>query len=214
MKALGLAIAGCALSITATANADVLFNNFGSGDSYQLDRGWTMSYGGPLGGDVFESAMPFTITGGDYYLDSANVAVLHNWGPDLVYADIRKNQGGAPGAILESTSGTGVTTPFVWSPPMELTFSGTLRLEEGRTYWLALKTPEEDALTSWAFNDINQYGTYSQRLNGGPWNVYEGVPGTDSQQGVYRINGTPAPAPAALALLGIAAIASPRRRRG
>src|SRR5690606_2729385 len=42
------------------ASADVLFDNFGPGDTYSLDRGQTLAYGGPLGGDVYQAAVPIT----------------------------------------------------------------------------------------------------------------------------------------------------------
>ena len=200
-------------TFAAPAHADVLFSNFGPDDTYALDIGATLSYGGPLGGQVNEAAVPFTITGGDYHLDSAEVAILHTWGPDLVYADIRSDLLGAPGEVLETTSGSGVTPPFVWAPPMELDFSGGLLLEEGQQYWLALRTEETDAHLAWAHNVVDDFGLRAWRIDGGPWETGFGTPGTDSQRPVYRIHATPVPGPGALALLAVAGLRHSRRRR-
>jgi uncharacterized protein (TIGR03382 family) len=50
-------------------------------------------------------------------------------------------------------------------------------------------------------------------LNNGPWNPAYGDPGTDSERGVFRINGTIVPTPASLSLLALAGAARIRRRR-
>lgn len=205
---------GCAVAFGAMgASGDVLYDNFGDGDTYLLDRGWTISYGGPLGGDVYEQAVAFTVTGGDYYFDSADLAVLNNFGPDLVYLALHADAGGNVGAVLESTSASGVTEPFVYAVPMNASFSGTTVLEDGQTYWLSLRTEETDALASWAFNAVDDFGLRAQQLNGGGWTPHYGDPGTDSQRGVFRINGTAVPAPGTSALALFACTALCRRRR-
>jgi hypothetical protein len=213
MRASAIACGAVVAAVAAgVASADVLFDNFGPGDTYALDRGQTLAWGGPLGGDVYEAAAPITVTGGDYYLNRAEIAILHSWGPDLVYADIRADDGGAPGAVLETTSGSGVTPPFVWAPPMQLQFSGDLVLKDGETYWLALRTEETDALLAWSLNVVDDFGLRAWRINMQPWEVGVGVPGTDSQRQVYRIHGTVVPGPGSI-WLGALALAAARRRR-
>jgi hypothetical protein len=199
-------------ALCTAAHADVLYSNFAKADDYALDIGETLSYGAPLGGDAYEHAVPFTVTGGDHYLDFAEVAILHNFGPYLVYADIRADAGGVPGDILESTTGSGVTPPFVWSPPMALSFSGDLVLEDGQTYWLALSTEKTDALLAWAHNVVDDFDLRAWRLNDGPWMPAFGMPGTDTERAVFRINATPIPAPGAIVLFGAVAVATRRRR--
>lgn len=212
MKAFAIACGVVVAGVAQVAGADVLFDNFGPGDTYALDRGQTLAYGGPLGGDVYEAAAPIVVTGGDYYLNRAEIAILHNWGPDLVFADIRADDGGAPGAVLETTSGSGVTPPFEWAPPMQLEFSGDLVLKEGETYWLALRTDTTDALSSWALNVVDDFGLRAWRINEQPWEVGVGLPGTDSQRQVYRVHGTLVPAPGVVGL-GMAGLAVMARRR-
>lgn len=205
---------GCAVAVGAAgASGDVLYDNFGAGDTYSLDTGWTISYGGPLAGAVYEQAVSFTVTGGDYYFDSADLAVLNNYGPDLVYLDLHADAGGNVGAVLESTSASGVTDPFVHAAPMNAIFSGTTLLEDGQTYWLSLRTDQTDALASWAYNIVDDFGLRAWQLNGGGWTPVYGDPNTDSERGVFRIHATAVPAPGAagMALLAFAGFA--RRRR-
>jgi hypothetical protein len=209
--------AACALIVIAggagTASADVLYSNFGPNNSYDTTFGWTLSYGGPLGGDAFEDAVPFTVVGGDYSFDSAEVAVSHFWGPDLVHFNLHADAGGVPGAVLDSTSASGVVAPGTLGPPMLAGFGGEVILEQGQTYWLALRTEETDAHLSWAFNVVNDFGPRAWQLNNGQWNPTMGIPGTDSERGVFRINGTPVPAPPALAVLALTVAARLRRQR-
>ena len=195
----------------SVASADVLYSNFGDGDTYLLDRGWTLSYGGPLGGEVNEQAVAFTVTGGDYYFNTAEFAVLLNWGPDIVYMGLHADENGNVGAEIETTTASGVTDPFVWAPPMVATFSGSTVLEDGMTYWLTMRTAEEDALSSWAFNAIDDFGLRAWQTNGGGWNPTFGQPGTDSQRGVFRINGTAVPAPGTILLVAGLGFAGRRR---
>lgn len=205
-----LFVAGC----VATVSADVLYSNFAANDEYDTERGWTLSYGGPLGGDIYEDAAAFTVSGGDYFFDTAEVAVLHSWGPDIVYFNLHADDGGAPGVVLDSTTASGVAPPFELRPPMVADFGGDVVLQDGQTYWLALRTEETDALLAWAFNIVDDFDLRAWRLNKGPWNPTYGDPNTDSERGVFRINATPVPAPAALALLALAGAAGIRGRRG
>ena len=84
-----LMIAAAVAVAAAGASGDVLFDNFGPGDSYALDTGWAISHGAILAGAVYEQAVAFTVTGGDYYFDSADLAVFNTIGPDLVHLDLR-----------------------------------------------------------------------------------------------------------------------------
>jgi hypothetical protein len=192
------------LFVAATpASADVLYSNFGPGDTYDTTFGWTLSFGGPLGGDAFEDAVAFTVSGGNYFFDSADVAVNHFWGPDIVHFNLHADGGGTPGAVLDSTSASGVIPPGTQSSPMTANFGGDVVLRDGQTYWLALRTAEEDAHLSWAFNVVDDFGLRAWQVNNGPWNPVMGTPGTDSERGVFRINATPVPTPGVLGLLGI-----------
>ena len=212
MKSFGLVVC-VGLFFVPQAAADVLYSNFAPNDIYDLEYGWTLSYGGPLSGDAYEDAVAFTVTGGDYYFDSAEVVVNHFWGPDLVNFNLHADDGGTPGAILDSTSASGVIPPGSHAPPMLADFGGDLLLQNGHTYWLALRTEETDAWLSWAFNVVNDFGLRAWQLNNGPWNPTYGIPGTDSERGVFRINGTPVPAPGIISILALAGMVGTRRKR-
>jgi hypothetical protein len=203
-----LVMVGC-----GTSSADILYNNFGASDIYDTTYGWTLSYGGPLGGDAFEDAVAFTVTGGDFYFDSAEVAVNHFWGPDVVYFNLHADGGGIPGAVLDGTTASGVVPPGTIGPPMLAHFGGDIILRDGETYWLALRTEETDAHLSWAFNVVNDFGLRAWQVNNGPWNPATGSKGTDSERGVFRINGTPVPAPTSIVLLAIGGATGLSRRR-
>jgi hypothetical protein len=204
-----IVFAGC----VGAASADVLYSNFGANDIYDTTYGWTLAYGGPLGGDIYEDAAAFTVTGGDYFFNSAEVAVSRFWGPDIVYFNLHADDGGIPGAVLDSTSASGTVAPGTLAPPMVADFGGDFVLQDGQTYWIALRTEETDAHLSWAFNVVDDFGLRAWQLNNGPWNPAYGDPGTDSERGVFRINGTIVPTPAALSLLALAGAARIRRRR-
>jgi len=212
LKSLVIAI-GVLGGMTAAAQADVLYDNFAPGDMYDLEYGWTLSYGGPLGGDAYEDAVAFTVTGGDYFFDSADFAINHFWGPDLVYVTLHADDAGAPGAALDETSASGVNPPFTQSSPMTAHFGGDVILQEGQQYWLSIRTDSTDAWLSWAYNIVDDFGLRAWQVNDGPWNPVFGIPGTDSERGVFRINGTLVPAPGALALIGVAGVIGRRRRR-
>ncbi len=208
-----LALSAGVLSSAAAADADVIYSNFGPGDTYLLNIGETLSYGGPLGGDAYEHAVPFTVMGGDYFLDSAEVAIAHYFGPDLVFADLRSDAGGSPGEVLETTRGAGTSPPDMLAPPLLLAFGGDLMLEEGATYWLAIRTDRTDALLGWAHNNVKDFGLRAWRVNEGPWNPVFGDPQTDTDRAVFRITATPVPGPGALGLAGVWMVGVVRRRR-
>jgi hypothetical protein len=92
-------------------------------------------------------------------------------------------------------------------------FGGDTILQDGRTYWLALRTEETDALLSWAFNIMDDFGLRAWQLNNGPWHPVYGDPSTDSERGVFRINATPVPAPGAIGLIALASVVAQRRGR-
>lgn len=212
MKSFGLVVC-MGLFFVPQAAADVLYSNFGSNDTYDLEYGWTLSYGGPLGGDAYEDAVAFTVTGGDYYFDSADVAVNHFWGPDIVHFTLHADENGSPGTALDTTSSSGVIPPGTQSSPMTGNFGGNIILQNGQTYWLALRTESTDAWLSWAFNIVDDFGLRAWQLNGGPWNPTYGIPGTDSERGVFRINGTPVPAPSMISILAVVGMLGNRRIR-
>lgn len=214
MKGMILVAGATVMACAAAAHAEVLYSNFGDNDTYDVEYAWTLTYGGPLAGDAYQDAVAFTVTGGDYYFNSADLAITHYYGPDLAYVSLHADDNGAPGTVLETTTarGTNEWNEFIQSSPTTATFSGTIVLEEGKQYWLSVRTETTDAWLGWAYNITDDFGLRAWKLNDGDWNPVYGIPGTDSERGVFRINGTLVPAPAALALLGIAGVTRRRRR--
>ncbi len=208
------ALAGSLLALAATvAHAQtVLFDNYGPGDTYRTDMGMTLGEGGPVGGPKHEAAVPFTVTGGDFYFNTAEFSVILNWGEDIVFVDLRADDNGAPGQILQSTTASGVADPFELAPPMIADFGGSTILEDGATYWIAMSAQGPDALLSWA-HALEDWGHRAWRLDGGDWQTGFGTPGLDDQRGVLRITGTLVPTPGAAAVFAMAALAGAARRR-
>ncbi len=95
----GTAIA-TAMALTSVSTADVIFNNFGAGDSYQTNIGWTLSDGAPIGVDN-DQGDAFTVTGGNFFLDQIDVAIGLVVGTNRIFLDLYDDAAGEPGSVLE-----------------------------------------------------------------------------------------------------------------
>ena len=205
MRGLMFGSAVLSLAIAATASADVLFNNFGAGDSYNTGSGWTISDGSPINTD-WDQGDAFTVSGGNYFLDSIEAAIGLVLGQNRVFIDIYDDAGGQPGSVLESVTIEDQMGPFgSFNAPIVGNFSGSTLLMDGMTYW-AIASSDSNSWLAWNQNDQGDIGPHASSPDGAPWNV---GPNT---RGAFRINGT-LPAPGALALLGLAGLAGTRRRR-
>ena len=104
------AVVFVAVLITAAVQADVIYNNFGPGDTYYLGNGWLVA--GPDTGTSQSVAMPFTPSG-SYTLDTATVAVGHINGTNSFDLALYDDASGLPGAALETWTGisAGASSP-------------------------------------------------------------------------------------------------------
>jgi hypothetical protein len=202
--------AACLLSAAAAmgASADVLFSNFGEGDAYLADTGWSVANDGPFGADIDE-AVRISISGGDSSLDSVEMGIGHLFGPNILFIDLLTDEGGGPGTVIESTTIEDVGTFGQQNPPEVAVFSGTTILESGESYWISASTVSDtDAWFAWNYNIVEDRGIRAWRQDLGQWNVFSGDP-----RGTFRVNGTPLPAPGMIAVLGLAGLSARRRRR-
>ena len=197
------------------ARADVLFNNFGPNNSYNGNTGWTVSNGIDLQVHL-EQAAVFTVTGGNHFLDSVELALGHLFGPNVVHVTVHSESAGAPGAVLQTITVNNQilpmpTDPQVNNPPIVANFGGTTVLQNGANYWVSLSsdTVEPNSWLAWNYNVIGDMGTRGHRTDGGPWQVFSG---TDTR-GTFRINGTPVPEPGSVAVLAALSGAALLRRR-
>src|SRR4051812_20198817 len=85
----------------AEARAAVIYSNFGPGDTYRTNVGWTIGLS-PSGITIVQGD-PFSIGGSDYVLDSITLPLAYNDGPsrdgDI---QLRANASGLPGAVIEA----------------------------------------------------------------------------------------------------------------
>ncbi|MGD8454427.1 MAG: hypothetical protein PVJ57_21650 [Phycisphaerae bacterium] len=117
----------------ATAST-VLYDNFGPGDEYNHQVGWTIGLGGSE--DHIEAGPGFRMNmGGDYYLDAIDAPIqFYEYvpgAPNEVTLSVYDTAEDAfePGDVLETLFTTDLTTnPY--APPRRFEFSGTTLLEE------------------------------------------------------------------------------------
>jgi MYXO-CTERM domain-containing protein len=193
-----------AMMLAAAAQATVLFDNFGPGDTYDFGIGWTI-------GDTadWQLGAGFVMNaGGSYSLDSVTASIRHIAGPNFVTLSVYDTVGGLPGSLLETSSAMNLPahdgTP---APPTVFAFSGSTVLQDGQTYWVIASTDgPAGAWLAWNWNIAHALGLHAQRQGAGPWQVFT------FEQSVLRVEGTLVPAPGALALLGLGLLRTRRRR--
>ncbi len=197
----------------STARADILFNNFAPNNTYLGNAGWTVINGGPVQAHI-EEAATFSVTGGDFFLASLDLAVGHLFGPNTLHVFIHADDNGVPGAVIEQTTvfdqmPTMSTSPTVCPPPVHVALSRSTILEAGAWYWIHLSTDTTTgSWAAWNENIVGDVGLRAFRENGGPW-----MPHTGHPRGTFRVLGNPVPAPGALAAMGLGVCPLVRRRR-
>jgi hypothetical protein len=208
------AFLGLAGGLTGQARADVLFSNLGPGDTYAQSQGWAESGPGAFLG-LSRWAFSFTVTGGDFLFDGAQLGLSLSTGTNAVDLRLYSDAGGQPGTVLETIHATGL--PQFGSTDNTLTtFASALHplLQGGATYWL-LPLASGDTDADWNVNNTGATEPYAQSRQDEPTTWQTGL----ATQGAFRVNGTPAqaavPEPANLALagLGLAGLAAYRWRR-
>jgi hypothetical protein len=169
------------LLFNSYSTADVIFNNFGPGDTYQTDWGWTLSLGSPIGAD-FDQGDPFKPSGIDFYLDNIELAVGLVLGPNELDVWLMSDNSNKPGTIIESFHFSGAMGTFgEFNPPLSMNSVFHPLLEENTQYWLIASTTGPDEWAAWNWNSIGETGTHALRQDLGPWNIY-----TDTQGGRFE----------------------------
>jgi hypothetical protein len=171
--------------------ADVIFNNFGPGDTYLTESGRVVGAAGPTG-DVQDVATAFTVADGNFTLDQITLAVSLQSGLNQLDVTLAASDGGGlPGTTLETFHFANAMGPLGSNNP-PLVANSTLHplLSEGMRYWV-IASASGATSAAWNFNSTGGIGLTAGRTNGGPWSLDNVQP----LQGALRVSGTPGPGP-------------------
>jgi PEP-CTERM motif len=201
------------LLVTASdAKADILvFNNFGSGDSYQNAAGWLV--GNDFSGNNIAVGETFT-AGTTGTLSQIKLALEFVAGANAGTVTLRSDSGGAPGAVLESWSVSSLPVDDgAHHTPITLTDSLSLSLAAGTSYWVVASTSTNSTLT-WQWSNTAT-GNLATSFDGGA--TFSTGVDTQSAFAVSELQSntatTPEPSTLALLTIGTAALAGNRLRR-
>ena len=196
-----LAVIGIILA-TLTAHADILFSNFGPGDTFSIGTAWEI-------GARQQVAGSFTTPDRMSRFESADIALLHIDGVNAVkFSLVEDNQGLPTGKTLLTTILTDVDplsgNVVTWSP------IASLLMGANTTYWLVGQPGNANSRFAWNENAINQLG-WSSNLGSG-WRHIDDLAPT------FRIHGAqatvaPEPGPAELIFVPLILLSALLRRR-
>jgi hypothetical protein len=191
---LGTSLVALLLVPGAPVRADVIFNNFGVGNSYNTSVAWIIGQF-PGTGITWEQGDSFHVSGGTFRLSTIDLALNLLIGPNAVDVHLRADDNGRPGAVLESFHLTDLLPLGLPNPPVVATSLLHPLLENNATYWL---TASASALTDvgWNLNSTGDIGAHALSQNGAPFTVINDV------HGAFRVNGDLVPEPGTLALWG------------
>jgi hypothetical protein len=179
------------------AGAAVLFNTFGSGNSYNLNSGSPVGLVPGFGNVAEGNQFSFTTLPASY-LDTIELAAGLDEGINQLDVALMTDAAGQPGSVIESFSFTDQMGNFGDNSPL-LVGTSVLRplLLPNTDYWL-VALASDDTSASWNTSSPAVTGMHAFRLDAGSWIV--GTTDLDA----FRIEGTPVvPVPGALLLGGI-----------
>src|SRR5215472_6300456 len=144
-----------------------VFNSFGSGNSYITYADWGISGASGLPGGFVGHAELFvpSVSGN---LNSLQVAVGQiSGGTGLVNFSVAADNGGTPGATLESFSNEQAPSPA--SGVLTINSVTQPLLQAGATYWLVAEPAQSTTSVGWYANDQGFKNDYAQEGPPGQW---------------------------------------------
>ena len=194
------ALAGLAgLALGAAAHAAVIFSDFGAGDSYTQDFGWTVQ--GGYSASAFQSS-------GDYDVTQIDLALGHVSGTNAAVVSLWTNELGTLGTQLGSWGVSGQPTfgDFGAGALTSITNISGVHLVAGGGYFLQVASTG-DVLDAWNANSIGYLSDF----------VQNGVPFGPTTAGAFDVIGTsgvvPEPACWMMMMVGFGGLGSVLRRR-
>src|SRR5437899_5969060 len=185
--------------VSAPAFGDVIFNNFGPGDSYLFPGGWGVSVGPhiPLAAATGERFIP---VGASFRLDRIEVAMHVAEGgeltsPNTVDVMLMTDVAGAPGVVIETFHFNGLEPSTIAGPPLARDSTVRPVLVDGTPYWLVASATLPDTIVDWHVNAVGAIGPHACSSTAaaacvgtqiGQWFIHNDF------QGAFRVSGTPA----------------------
>jgi hypothetical protein len=170
------------------SKADTIFSNFGPGDSFQTNEGYTVSGSQLVSGLNLDQAMGFT-PGSSFNLTQIDIAMSFVAGHNAVNLSLNADAGGLPGALLESWFLTNLPSYGSSFPPEQVTAGPGVLLSAHQQYWLVAEYVGADTYAKWNVTSAGDTGPRAENVNGA-WFVYNA-----SARGAFDIVGTPVPVP-------------------
>jgi hypothetical protein len=164
-----------------SARADVIYDNFDVGDTYNTLSGWTI--GAPQGASFQEVGCPFTVSG-SYTLTEITLASAYVTGPNVYTVWLMDDAGGVPGNVIEEFDFVDIGPFGQNNAPLVGVSALNPTLDDGSQYWLVCST-SASTWSAWNWNTTGDAGPLAYREDGGDWLL------TNAIRSVFRIEGDP-----------------------
>jgi hypothetical protein len=194
----GLATLTLLVNGLGQANADIIFNDYGPGYTYNTGIGWTVSGSTSAPGNFYQ-ANEFTasVTAAVTEVDLGISLVT---GTNSVTVELRTDNSGVPGSLLESYGFVGLGPFGSQNGPLIATSVTNPTLVAGTNYWMVVLPGASDTWAVWNWNDQSVTGNGSFSSDGGAtWSN-----GSSETLGAFEVfGGTAVPAPSTLVMSSI-----------